>query len=89
MHLHDFTVFENYSKCRIQQKLQFFHSPKWAIFGIFNKLLYSQNVNVSRFDRKVECDFLSDFQTLWILCFNFMSTLVKLDTFGQVSSRDQ
>ena len=67
----------------------FFTRQKWTIFGIFNKLLYSQNVNVTRFTRKVECDFLSDFQTLWILCLNFMSTLVKLDTFGQVSSRDQ
>ena len=70
-------------------KASVFSLAKMGKFGIFNKLLYSQNVNVTRFTRKVECDFLSDFQTLWILCFNFMSTLVKLDTFGQVSSRDQ
>ena len=32
---------------------------------IFNELLGTQNVNVARFARNVECDFLSDFQTLW------------------------
>ena len=50
------TMFENYSKCRIFQ-----NSPKLTIFGIFNELL---NVNVARFARNVECDFLGDFQTL-------------------------
>ena len=29
-------------------------SPKWAIFGIFNLLLSTQNVNVARFARNVE-----------------------------------
>ena len=32
--------------------------------GTFNKLLSTQNVNVARFARYVECDFLGDFQTL-------------------------
>ena len=37
---------------------------KLTIFGIFNKLLSTQNVNVARFARNVECDFFCDFQTL-------------------------
>ena len=36
-----------------------------TIFGIFSELLATQNVNVARFARNVECDFFSDFQTLW------------------------
>ena len=39
-------------------------SPKLTIFGIFNDLLSTQNVNVARFARNVECDFFGDFQTL-------------------------
>ena len=31
-------------------------------FGIFNELLSTQNVNVARFARNVECDFFGDFQ---------------------------
>ena len=30
------------------------NSPKWIIFGIFNQLLSTQNVNVARFARNVE-----------------------------------
>ena len=37
---------------------------KLTIFGIFDELLSTQNVNVARFARNVECDFLGDFQTL-------------------------
>ena len=37
--------------------------PKWTIFGIFNLLLSTQNVNVARFARNVEWDFFCDFQT--------------------------
>ena len=33
-------------------------------FGIFDWLLSTQNVNVARFARNVECNFFSDFQTL-------------------------
>ena len=61
----DLTVFKNYSKCRILK-----NSPKRTIFGIFNELLSTQNVNVARFARNVECDFFCDFQTLcfwWLL----------------------
>ena len=36
-------------------------------FGIFNELLATQNVNLARFARNVKCDFLGDFQTLWII----------------------
>ena len=47
------------------RKLQVFkNSPKLTIFGIFNELLATQNVNVARFARNVECDFFCDFQTL-------------------------
>ena len=31
-----------------------------------SELLSSQNTNVARFARNVECDILDDFQTLWI-----------------------
>ena len=46
------------------RKLQVFkNSSKWTIFGIFNELLSTQFVNVARFARNVELDFLCDFQT--------------------------
>ena len=49
------------------RKLQMFKtSPKLIIFCIFNELLATQNVNVARFARNVECDFFSEFQTLWL-----------------------
>ena len=42
----------------IDCKLQVFkNSPKCTIFGIFNQLLSTQNVNVARFARNVEWDF--------------------------------
>ena len=37
---------------------------KLVIFGIFNNLLSTQNVNVARSARIIECDFFCDFQTL-------------------------
>ena len=47
------------------RKLQVYKkSPKWTIFGIFNELLSTQNVNSARFARNVEWDFFCDFQTL-------------------------
>ena len=39
-------------------------SPKLTIFGNFDELFSTQNVNVARFARNFECDFLCDFQTL-------------------------
>ena len=36
---------------------------KLLIFGIFDKLLSTQNVNVARFARNIEGDFFCDFQT--------------------------
>ena len=36
---------------------------KLSIFGIFNRLLSTQNVNVVRFAHNVEWDFFCDFQT--------------------------
>ena len=43
----------------------FKNSPKLTILGIFHELLSTHDVNVARFARNVECDFLGDFQTLW------------------------
>ena len=55
------------------RKLQVFkNSPKWTIFGIFNELLSTQNVNVARFARNVEWDFFCDFQTPWVCIYIFM-----------------
>ena len=41
------------------------HLNFFFFFGIFNEFLSPRNVNVARFARNVECDFLGDFQTLW------------------------
>ena len=35
-------------------------------FGIFGKLLSTQNVIVARFAHNAECDFFCDFQTPWL-----------------------
>ena len=59
------------------KKLQIFkNSPKVTIFGTFNKLLSTRNVNVARFARNAECDFFLDFQIMcclhnivkWLFC---------------------
>ena len=47
------------------QALGFQKLAKLTVFAILNELLSIQNVNVARFARNVECDFLGDFQTLW------------------------
>ena len=39
--------------------------PKLVSFDIFSELFSTQNVNVTRFARNVEWDFLCDFQTPW------------------------
>ena len=45
------------------RKLQVFkNSTKWTIFGIFNQLLSTRNVNAAC---NVEWDFFCDFQTPW------------------------
>ena len=46
-------------------------SPKSAFLGIFNELLATQNVNVARFARNVECDFFCDFHPLCTCVTNF------------------
>ena len=43
----------------------FKNSPKLPIFCIFNERLATQNVNVARFARNIECDFFGDFQRLY------------------------
>ena len=47
-----------------------------TIFGIFNELLATQNVDVARFARNVECDFFGGFQTLW--CAVYVMTVILL-----------
>ena len=64
------------------RKLQVFkNSPKLTIFGIFNELLSTQNVNVARFARNVECDFFGDFQTLCQCGNRFMMVLTARISF--------
>ena len=41
---------------------------KMHLLGIFNELLYIQNINVARIIRNVEWDFICDFQTLRPIC---------------------
>ena len=41
---------------------------KCNVFGTFNELLSTQNVNVAGFARNIECDFFCDFQTPCALC---------------------
>ena len=53
----------------------FKNSPKLTIFGIFKQLLSTQNVNVARFARNIECDFFCDFQTL---CKRLFSLFINL-----------
>ena len=63
------------------QKLQVFKkSPTLTIFGILDKLFSTQNVNVARFARNVECDFFCDFQTLCIRIFYRVYIFVFLGT---------
>ena len=71
---------------KITKIVAFFkNSPKLTIFGIFNELLSTQNVNVARFARNIECDFFGDFQTLWRRetlvpqQFSFRANIVKID----------
>ena len=62
-HLNFFHLFQclSYWTCLVtlfDRKLHFFfkNSSNWPFFGIFNKLLSTQNVNVARFARNVEWD---------------------------------
>jgi len=69
------TFFNNF--CRIKSDLSgntvwtqasgYQKPAKLTTFGIFNELLCSHNVNVTRFARNVERDFLCDFQKLCII----------------------
>ena len=45
------------------EEMKYLVLAKLSIFGIFNELLSTQNVNVARFARNVEWDFFGDFQT--------------------------
>ena len=72
------TLFENQQKCLIRV-FQFWHfplifvqlknfrffknSPKLTIFGLFDELLSTQNINLARFARNLEWAFFCDFQT--------------------------
>ena len=51
-------------------KLQVFkNSPKWTFLAslIHPCPMSTQNVNIARFARNVQCDFWGDFQILWAL----------------------
>ena len=52
---------------------------KWTIFGIFDSLLSTLNVNVARFARNIECDILSDFQTLCCTLFFPTKLFIEVD----------
>ena len=59
-----------------------------AFSGIFDELLSTQIVNVARFARNFECDFLDDFQTLCnfrdlnALLKNVILTVIRQPIFG-------
>ena len=62
------TLFENYPKCLIFNSAIFHHfSMKSDLSGntVWPQASVYQNVNVARFARIVELDFLCDFQTPW------------------------
>ena len=48
---------------KITQNVSLQKLSKIVRFGIFHELLSTQNVNVARFARNVECYFFCDFQT--------------------------
>ena len=54
--------------------LNFWHFDIFQL--IFNELLSTQNVNVARYARNIECNFFCDFQTLW--CCYYMIYLSQL-----------
>ena len=60
------------------QSSDFQKHAKLTIFGIFNELLSTQNVNIARFARNVEWDILSDFQTMCLKQDLVYATLQKL-----------
>ena len=65
------------------RKFQFFqNSPKLIIFGIFTELLSTQNVNVARFTRDVECDFFCNVQRPWA-CLRSWNSLYERGTKGK------
>ena len=65
------------------RKFQVFkYSPKLTIFGIFNELLSTQNVNVARFARNVEWDFFYNFQTQWYFSMSWCQSTSSLSLFS-------
>ena len=68
---------KSYSHClKITENVSFEFSETChlTIFGIFNELLATYNVNVARFARNIEWDFFCDFQTPW--CSTLLQTLL-------------
>ena len=57
---------------------------KLTIFGIFNELLSTQNVNVACFARNIECDFFGRFSNTVVLYFQH-GTLIQ----SHVTPRDE
>ena len=68
-------------------KLQIFkNSPKLTIFGIFNELMSTENVNVARFARNVEWDFFCDFQILCILQTFLLTTVGSMSFYFDINN---
>ena len=55
---------------------------KLIIFGLFNELLSTQNVNVARFARNVEWDFFYNFQTQWYFSMSWCQSTSSLSLFS-------
>ena len=58
---------QNHNVSKLPKMSHFWILAFLTIFGILKQLLSTQNVNIARFARNVECDFLGDFQTLWMI----------------------
>ena len=56
--------------------------------AFFNELLSTQNVNVARFARNVECDFFCDFQTLCVGLGNAFVSQRLLSFFQRIFDQD-
>ena len=68
-------------------KLQVYkNSPNWNIFGIFNELLSTKNVNVARFALQVDetffCNFLRFLEKIWT-CRKYGSSQLNLSCFSE------
>ena len=66
----------------------FLISAFFVNFCPINKLLSTQNVNVARYARNVEWDFLCDFQTPWS-CIHWQKKKSKIEVLGHDTNENQ